>query len=402
VPKKKLSSDPEARAAGDRLAKLLVSPTVAAIKKMHGSNILIRGAEYRVQTYCRLPSGIFPLDYALGGGFAVGMVHTFWGKKDSGKTSKILRVIANAQRRCSACFRLRPEWAHLAPGILDGSSVISDSEHVCACKKPRDFVVVYLDIEGTLSIQWAKALGVDTDQIVLSKPEYAEQGIDVAEGMMRTGELDILALDSLAFMTPANEIKKSAVDSLVGEQARKLGTGVRKLVAAFNFCENNFRRRPTVFFTNQERMKVGLVFGDPTTVSGGMAPGFIASTEVKCWPGKYVMDTYDPKKNPEGTGRPISGNLQFRVDKNKTGHPKMEGEYKIVLSETPVKKKGEVADEDFMVDLAERVGLIGQKGGWSCLGETDHGSKLAIVERLEKEPYFKARLRESLLKVLSS
>jgi len=202
----------------------------------------------------------------------------------------------------------------------------------------------------------------------------------------------VLAIDSLASMTPEKEIEDSVAKDHVAQQARVLGKGSRKFTAAVNSAGNNRGVRPTIFFVNQIRMQVGLMFGNPEIMPGGHAPQFLATTEVRFEPGKFQID--------EESKRPLFGEMRFKIIKNKSAPPKMEGNYKLMLSPTEYKKVGDVFDEDQMVATAERYGLVEKKGAnYTCLGEK-YDSLSAIEARAVRELGFKETLRSALLQVL--
>jgi recombination protein RecA len=263
-----------------------------------------------------------------------------------------------------------------------------DAEWGCKCKKAREFVIAFLDVEGTLDIPWAKSIGVDTDRLLLSIPEYAEQSLDIAEALVRSGECDILVLDSIAFLTPQKEIEESIEKDMMGVQPRIVGRGIRKFIAAVNGVGNETGRRPTIFFTNQIRMMLGVMFGNPETQPGGKAPGYAAATETKLWPGKYEMD--------EGTKKPTNVEINFRIEKNKTSGAKMEGSFKLCTSDQPDKKKGDVYDEEQMIDWGEREGLIVRSGGYQCNGETFR-VKADLEKRLIQDSMFKMKLWQAVM-----
>jgi recombination protein RecA len=359
---------------GARLTALLASDVIAKLRKDHGSTVLLRASDYKVQQIDRIPSGVFDFDYALGGGFPAGRVSVLYGPKSSAKTTLFLKAIANAQRMCSNCY-----------------SFVNPETGKCACKSYRDFVIAFLDVEGALDIPWAKALGVDTEQLMLDVPEYAEQALDIGEALLRTGEIDILCLDSIAFLTPRKEIESSTDKDLMGVQARKVNSGVRKFTAAVNGVAKDTGRRPTIFFTNQIRFKLGVMFGNPETQPGGQGPGFAASMEARVKPVGYKMD--------EDSGKPIWAELGFKIEKNKTCGAKMEGSYKLMVSDTETKKKGDVYDEPSMVTWGERYGLITRKGGYNCLGR-NFRIKADLEEGLMKDPVFKWELRAALMEIL--
>jgi len=364
---------PTSNVKGDRLKALMSSQMFKGLQKEFGGSILSRASECESKREFYIPTGIFQLDYALGGGFRAGGIHIAWGEKSGGKTTTLLKAVANAQCMCSRCYTFPDE---------DGN---------CSCKNFRELVAAVIDVEGTLDLPWARTLGVDTDSLLLSVPDFAEQSLDIAEQLLRSGSIDLLVMDSIAFMTPKKEIEKSTSDETPGLQARILGKGIRKFVAALNFMGNQTGSRPTVLFTNQTRMKLGVMFGDPTTTSGGKAPGFSASSEIKMWPGKYEMD--------EVSGLPLAALMNYRIEKNKAGgSPKMEGDYKLALANTEFKRKGTAFDEEFLVKTAERLSIVTGAGShWSCLDQT-FGAKSAVVQRAMVDPMFKSLLVETTLK----
>ena len=355
----------------DRLTKLLASELMAKIHKKHGGSILMRASDFKVQERPRISTGIFPLDYALGGGFPVGLVSTLFGNKSSSKTTTFLRSISNAQKMCSTCYKY-----------------LTDEAWGCRCKVPRDFVIAYMDVEGTLDIPWAKSLGVDTDKMIISIPEYAEQTFDISEALVRSGECDILVIDSIAFLTPQKEIEESIEKDQMGIQPRIVGRGIRKFIAAVNGVGNESGRRPTVWFTNQIRQKLGIMFGNPDVQPGGNAPGFAAATETKVSAGKYEMD--------DVTKKPLAVEINFRVEKNKTSGAKMEGTYRMYTSDTSLKKKGDIDDDAQIVSHAERIGLVHRDGGYQCNGETFR-IKEDLIARIAKDSLFKAKLWHAVM-----
>lgn len=357
-----------------RLTKLLASDLIKQIKKKNGDTILMRASDLKVVSRPRIPTGIFQLDYGLGGGFPQGLVSTVYGNKSSGKTTTYLRAISNAQKMCSNCCKY-----------------LNDEEWGCRCKKSREFVIAYLDVEGTLDIPWARSIGVDTDRMMISIPEYAEQALDIGEALLRSGEVDILVLDSIAFLTPQKEIEESIEKDMMGVQPRIVGRGIRKFTAAANGVGNETGRRPTIFFTNQIRMQLGVMFGNPETQPGGRAPGYAAATETKLWPGKYEMD--------EVTKKPMCVDINFRIEKNKTAGAKMEGNFRLYTSDTADFKMGSVGDELAIIDHGERIGVITRSGGYQCIGETFR-VKADLEQRLVKDPEFKAKLWHTVMPLI--
>jgi len=177
-----------------RLDKVLGSETMKAITKRHGVSIIRRASEHHSANSQFIPSGSLSMDWILGGGWRVGGIHTVWGPKSSGKTTTLLMTIGNAQQMCANCWNFAVFFDEKTGEVL--------KDPTCPCGSFRECVVGYINNEGTWSQPWAQGLGVNTDSLLLSEPEYAEQSLDIAEALIRDGNIDILAMDSIAFMTP--------------------------------------------------------------------------------------------------------------------------------------------------------------------------------------------------------
>jgi len=353
-----------------QMGALLASDLIASTLKSYGKKSLIRGAEIKARQVKRIPTGIFPLDYALEGGFAQGGVHTLTGHKSSCKTTVLFKTIGEAQKMCAECWQPFDR---------------------CACKNPREPVCAYIDVEGALDPPWASRF-FDLEKTLISVPEYAEQTLSIAEALLRSGKVDILALDSLAFLTPAKEIEEAIEKDMMGVQARIIGKGVRKFTAALNSVMTDTGRRPTVFFTNQIRMKLGVMFGNPETTPGGLAPGFMAWTEIRMKGGKYKMD--------ELGERPLYADFGFVLDKSKSSTAKVSYDFRMMLSNSESKALGDFYDEDFILAHAERNGLVSGGGtSWTCLGEK-FGKKSEIEKRLVADPFFRRMVVDVLLQAV--
>lgn len=357
-----------------RVAQLLASDLVKKLKKANGESTLLRASDNKLVKTPRIPTGIFELDYAFGGGFPVGRISTLYGQKSSGKTTIFLKAIANAQRMCSNC------WTYW-----------DEEKGSCECGDYRETVCAFLDVEGTFDSEWAEKLGVDTDNLILDVPEYAEQALDIGEALLRSGNVDVLCLDSLAFLVPQKEIENSVTKDGMGISPRLIGKGVRKFLSAMNGVGRDTERRPTVFFTNQIRYKLGLLFGNPETTAGGQAPGFAASLECRLEAKKYEIH--------EATQKPISVNMKYRVDKNKTYGAKMAGEYQLMLTDTEHKKVGESCPEAALIKWGEYLEIIKRDGGYNCLGRT-FPKKGDLVAEVESNREFREQLQSTLLPIL--
>jgi recombination protein RecA len=224
----------------------------------------------------RITTGVLPLDRSLGGGLPVGRVSMFYGPKSSSKTTSFLRACGRAQRMCSNCW---------TPAFPIWTPYYTQRKASCLCGDYRKTNVAWLDVEGVWDDKWSDKF-LDRKRLVFSQPETGEQTCDIAHSLISSGAIDIVVIDSLAFMITTAELEKSASEASVATQARLLGNMFRKMVATTNAMGQDGGRRPTVWVTNQIRHKVGVMFGSPETVPGGFAQGFATSTETRMAPCK--------------------------------------------------------------------------------------------------------------------
>lgn len=384
-----MAKDANTEAPRGRLAKIYASQAVQALKKDHGNLILVQASDARVAKTALIPSGVFHLDRALGGGWGQGKINTIYGMKSCGKTTLVLKALGNAQQMCANCWRF-PDWydddvlvqpirwrnhdngkdfEELVLGTDDqGEKFWYPSRKIRpqCCGKFREAVCAFIDVEGTIDKAWAARQGVDLDRLLLSQPEYAEQALDLLDSLLRSGEVDVLALDSLAFLETQKEIEESTAKETMGLQARRVGVGTRKLVSGQNAVALRTERRPTVFFTNQIRMKMTM-FGNPETVPAGLAPQFAAAIEVKVKKGK----TYFDKKDADDNGEPIPlyADYEFDVEKNKTAAAKLGGTYQMLTTDQEAGKAGDVVDAREVFVEANRRGILKKNTSkWECAG----------------------------------
>ena len=214
----------------------------------------------------------------------------------------------------------------------------------------------------------------------------------MAEALLRGGQVDLMAIDSLAFMTSAKEIEADTQSELPGVQARMIGRGVRKFVAAVNAAGLQYGRRPTIILINQIRNKIGVMFGSPEVIPGGFAPGFLSSIEIKTVNGKIEVD--------EKTNTPLYVEHEFRIDKNKTANARMQGAFRVALTATEHKHKGDVIDEHYVLDQAQRVGLLTGSGSCYMIFDEKFAGKVAVEERMLTNPEFNNLVRTKLMGIL--
>ena len=282
---------------------------ITQIEKNFGKGAIMRlGAEGVVEGLQVIPTGSLVLDIATGiGGFPRGRVVEIFGPESSGKTTLALNAIAQAQKN-------------------GGTAAFIDAEHA-------------------LDINYAQRLGVKIEDLLVSQPDTGEQALEVAEVLVRSGAVDIIAIDSVAALVPRAEIEGDMGDSLPGLQARLMSQALRKLTAAIS------KSLTTVVFINQLRMKIGVMFGSPETTTGGNALKFYSSMRLD------IRRIENIKDNQETIG----GRVRVKVVKNKLAPPFKQAEFDIYFNEG-ISRVGEI------VDLGVEKGIIEKAGAWYSYG----------------------------------
>jgi len=298
------------------------------IDKQYGRGSVMRlGDSGPIQKVDTISTGSMSLDLALGvGGVPRGRVIEIYGPESSGKTTLALSIIAEAQKQ-------------------GGFAAIIDAEHA-------------------LDPNYAKALGVNTDELLVSQPDTGEQALEIAEMLIRSGALDVVAVDSVAALVPKAEIEGEMGDSLPGLQARLMSQALRKLAAVVA------RSHTSLIFINQLRMKIGVMFGNPETTTGGNALKFYATVRMDI---RRVASIKD--------GESIIGNrTRVKVVKNKLAAPFKEAEFDIFYGRG-IDHTGDV------LDLAAQIGVVSKSGTWYSYGDERLGQgKERVVELLKETP----------------
>jgi len=283
---------------------------ITQIEKTCGKGSIMRmGADSPQVRVEAIPTGAINLDAAIGiGGIPRGRVTEIFGPESSGKTTLALHVVANAQR-------------------LGGAAA-------------------YIDAEHALDVEYAKKLGVDIDNLLVSQPDTGEQGLEITEILVRSGAVDVIVIDSVAALVPKAEIEGEMGDSLPGLQARLMSQALRKLAGAIN------RSHTAVVFINQLREKIGVMFGNPETTSSGRALKFYASVRLD-------VRRIAPVKDREVV---IGNHIRVKVVKNKVAPPFRQAEFDLMFDEG-------ISHESLLVDIASEVGIIEKAGAWYAYGK---------------------------------
>lgn len=307
------------------------------IEKQHGKGSIMKlGSDARANVSV-IPTGALTLDLALGvGGLPRGRIIEIFGPESSGKTTVALHVIAEAQK-------------------AGGYAAFIDAEHA-------------------LDPLYAKRLGVNIDELLVSQPDTGEQALEIVEALVRSGAIDVIVVDSVAALVPRAEIEGEMGDTHVGLQARLMSQAMRKLSGAVS------KYLPTVIFINQMREKVGVMFGNPETTPGGRALKFYATIRIDV-----------RKQEPLKLGNEQIGNrTKAKVVKNKVASPFRHGEFDIIYG------KG-ISREGCILDLALEQGIINKSGTWYSYGEDKIGQgKENAREYLKGNPDISRSIEEQI------
>jgi recombination protein RecA len=325
---------------------------IAGVQKEFGEGAIMRlkdgekiGGEVMV-----VPSGSIGLDIAMGiGGYPRGRIVEIYGPESSGKTTLTLHAIASVQRRGG--------------------------------------VAAFIDAEHALDINYAKKLGVKTDELLISQPDFGEQALEIGDMLVRSGAVDLVVVDSVAALVPKAEIEGDMGDSHVGLQARLMSQALRKLTGSVS------RSQCLFFFTNQIRMKIGVMFGSPETTTGGQALKFYASVRLDV---RRIGAIKEAATTPgSGSGKDnmavVGNRTRVKVVKNKMAPPFREVEFDILYGQG-VSRSGEI------IDLASDSGIVQKSGAWFALdGERIGQGRDNARNYLEQHPALLDQLEAKLL-----
>lgn len=326
-----------------------------SINKRYGDSCFVQASNSeKLNTRKRIETGIMSFDLALGGGVPLGTIITLKGEFSSGKSALAHRIGASFQRTCRNCGNPRVIW----------NEALQDGAEVQCCDDPQPMRVVWFDAEGSYQNSWASRLGMDSDNTYVIRTEFAEQGIDVADAVIRSGECDLLVVDSVAALTPSVEIEESSEKWQVGVHARLMNKAMRKWVSAQNAVGMSKVVPPTILLINQIRMKIGVMYGNPETSPGGKGLDFAASVICKVKRKGYVED--------KSGSAPFGQDMEVTVLKNKTAPPNRSCLFSLYFRDKGSYVAGASNIAEQLVAVAEYWGFIEKGGAWFTL---PNGSK---------------------------
>ncbi len=325
--------------AVDESKKKALDLTIKQLDKTFGKGTLVRLGEKVIEPIEAISTGSIGLDIALGiGGVPKGRIIEIYGPESSGKTTLALQITAEAQKKGGIC--------------------------------------AFIDAEHALDVKYAQNLGVDTDNLLVSQPDYGEQALDIVESIARSGAVDLIVVDSVAALTPKSEIDGDMGDTHVGLQARLMSQALRKLTGILH------KMNTTVIFINQIRMKIGMMgYGSPETTTGGNALKFYASVRID------VRRIATLKQADESIGNRVKA----KVVKNKVAPPFKTAEFDVMFGEG-ISKEGE------LVDYGVKLDIIDKSGAWFSYKDKKLGQGREKVKALLKEDEELAKEIEEELK----
>lgn len=323
--------------------KKALEMAMSQIEKQFGKGSVIKLGEFKAMEIEAIPTGALSLDIALGiGGVPRGRIIEVFGPESSGKTTLALHIVAEAQK-------------------MGGEAAFIDAEHA-------------------LDPVYAKKLGVDIDNLIVSQPDTGEQALEITESLVRSGALDVIVVDSVAALVPKAEIDGDMGDSHMGLQARLMSQALRKLAGAIN------KSKTVLIFINQLREKIGVMFGNPETTTGGRALKFYASVRMD------IRRIENIKQDGE-----VKGNrVRVKVIKNKVAPPFREAEFDIVYGQG-ISKEGNILDMAVNLDIVEKAGSWFSYNG-ERIGQGRENVKKYLKENPEMLEDIEEKVRENFAK----
>jgi len=311
--------------SADREQKLkIIDDAIASIEKTYGKGAIMKLGDGVINNIEAIPTGALSLDHALGiGGVPRGRVTEIYGPESSGKTTLCLHIIAEAQKKGG--------------------------------------LAAFIDAEHALDVNYAKRLGVDTQNLLISQPDFGEQALEITDTLVRSNALDVIVIDSVAALVPRSEIEGEMGDATMAVQARLMSQALRKLTGAIS------KSKTSLIFINQLRSKIGVMFGSPETTTGGNALKFYASVRLDIRRIAAIKDGTDV----------IGNRTKVKIVKSKVAPPFKQVEFDILYNEG-ISKTGD------LIDLGVDQGLVKKSGAWFTFGD----------DRFQGREQFRAKLNE--------
>ena len=331
--------------ADDKSAKLkALQLTLDKLDKTYGKGSVMRLGDSAIEEVESISSGSLGLDIALGvGGYPKGRVIEIYGPESSGKTTLTLHAIAECQKQGG--------------------------------------IAAFVDAEHAFDRFYAEKLGVDVQELIISQPDHGEQALEIADNLIRSGAVDIVVIDSVAALTPKSEIEGEMGDSKMGLHARLMSQALRKLTGSIS------RTNCTVFFINQLREKIGVMFGNPETTTGGNALKFYASVRLDIRRSTQIKDA---------DAQVLGNKTRVKVVKNKVAPPFRTTEFDIMYGEG-ISKIGEV------IDLGVNYEIIKKSGSWFSYGDTKIGQgRESVKTLLQDNPDLMDELEVKIMETIKS
>jgi recombination protein RecA len=311
---------------------------IAQLERQYGTGAVMRLGTSDIQKWPSVPTGALSLDLILGnGGLPLGRVVEIYGPESSGKSTISLSVVAQAQKMGLKC--------------------------------------AYIDAEHALDPIYMQALGVDLDDLLLAQPDYGEQALEIADKLIRTGEIGVIVIDSVAALVPKAELEGDMEANQMGLQARMMAKGLRKIVGLAN------EHKCLVIFINQIRMKIGIMFGNPETTPGGKALPYAASVRI---------DIRKKEDLKDKSGESLGIKVKAKVIKNKMAPPLKITEFDIYYG------KG-VDNFGCLLDVAMQKGIFSQRGAWVYYeGESFSQGRDNAIEKLKQDQELISKIEEQI------
>jgi recombination protein RecA len=311
---------------------------IAQLERQFGTGAVMRLGTSDVQSWPSVPTGALSLDMILGnGGLPLGRVVEIYGPESSGKSTISLSVVAQAQKMGLKC--------------------------------------AYIDAEHALDPVYMQALGVDLDELLLAQPDYGEQALEIADKLIRTGEIGVVVIDSVAALVPKAELEGDMEANQMGLQARMMAKGLRKIVGLAN------EHKTLVIFINQIRMKIGIMFGNPETTPGGRALPYAASVRI---------DVRKKEDLKDKAGDSIGIKVKAKIIKNKMAPPLKVTEFDIYYG------KG-VDNFGCLLDVGLQKGIFTQRGAWVYYqGESFSQGRDNAIDKIKQDPELVKEIEEQI------